>query len=182
MPTLVHLTIPTPLFFFLIEYPIISRSSIVPKRILELWVQPNIKLILLCVSHHKYKVRTQQNQVMLGPASHAKLQKGKRKRNIWSLKHANVGAMMHFAAFINEGLLLSGTLYALAFAVMSASYILYDPAHNKKRSETSMRTVIKSCVALQNPIWVLWLCFGGLMCVYSFLFRVSHGHTDCHEC
>lgn len=44
----------------------------------------------------------------------------------------NVGAIMHGAAFISEGLLLSGTLHDLPFAVLSASYILYDPAHNNK--------------------------------------------------
>lgn len=44
----------------------------------------------------------------------------------------NVGAVTHFAVFINEGLLLSGTLYVLAFAVMSASYVFCDPAHTKK--------------------------------------------------
>lgn len=102
-------------------------SSIVHKRILELSVQENIKLYLLCMSHCKYKVSTQQNQVILGPALHAELQKGRRKKNICSLSlyHSQV------ASFINEGLLLSGTFCYLPFVVMSEYYTLYDPAHHE---------------------------------------------------
>lgn len=85
-----------PYHFFFFKYPIICMSSIAPKRILVFYLkdfillsaQQNIKLILLCMSHCKYKVRTQQNQVILGPVSHAELQKSRRKRNIWSPRHA----------------------------------------------------------------------------------------------
>lgn len=165
---------PRPFF----EYPIISTSSIAPKRILELSVQPNIKLILLCVSHHKYKVRMQQNQVILGAASHAKLQTGQKKKEypesetcsqMSVLWRTSLSSSMKDSCFQEPYMFLS-----LLWCRHLTSFV--TPLIITKWSKTSMQSTLSSnkrCDAPQNPIWGLWLCFGVLMSVYRFFSCVS---------
>lgn len=108
--------------------------------------QQDLKLILLCMSHHRYKVRTRRNQVILGLTLHVELKKSTAKRNIWGLRQplkgrhhytCTVDAIIsgrfqenspsfYLQHVIATNQTFAGMYHHVPFAVTSASRILDD--------------------------------------------------------